>query len=97
MEVQTEWKDGKYPSFNLAISSKAGSDPFIIIRGCKIISGQKGEFISYPARKMDDGKYFNHVYGSDAFNKVVLEKAKASKPAERGGSGVDDMDSDIPF
>lgn len=97
MDVQTEWKDGKYPSFNVAISSKAGNEPFIIIRGCKIIQGQKGEFISYPARKMEDGKYFNHVYGSDAFNKVVLEKAKASKPAERGGSGFDDMESDIPF
>lgn len=97
MDVQTEWKDGKYPSFNIGISSKPGNEPFIIIRGCKIIQGQKGEFISYPARKMEDGKYFNHVYGSDAFNKVVLEKAKASKPAEKSGDGgFDDMDNS-PF
>ena len=56
MEVKVEWKEGKYPSFNVMISSQPGKDPFITIRGCKIIQGQKGEFVSYPARKQDDGK-----------------------------------------
>ena len=102
MEVNIEWKPGKYPSFNILLSSAAGKDPFITIRGCQIKSGQKGEFISYPARKQEDGKYFNYCYGSDTFNRVVLEKAHKAKPVEeskpsKSGSGFDDMDSDIPF
>lgn len=101
MEVKVEWKEGKYPSFNVMISSQAGKDPFITIRGCKIIQGQKGEFVSYPARKQDDGKYFNYIYCSDVFNRIVLEKAHQAKPVEskpsKSGSGFDDMDSDVPF
>lgn len=101
MEVNIEWKPGKYPSFNILLSTSPGKDPFITIRGCQIKSGQKGEFISYPARKQDDGKYFNFVYGADTFNRVVLEKAHQAKPAEpkpsKSGSGFDDMDSDVPF
>ena len=47
-----------------------------------IIQGQKGEFVSYPARKQDDGKYFNYIYCSDVFNRIVLEKAHQAKPVE---------------
>ena len=105
MQVNVEWKEGKYPSFNVMISSQPGKDPFMTIRGCKIIQGQKGEFVSYPARKQEDGKYFNYVYCSDVFNRIVLEKANASKPEpqqeSKGNnykkSGFDDMDSDVPF
>lgn len=101
MEVNIEWKPGKYPSFNILLSTAPGKDPFITIRGCQIKSGQKGEFISYPARKQDDGKYFNYIYGADVFNRVVIEKAHAPKPVEskpsKSGSGFDDMDSDVPF
>lgn len=100
MEVKVEWKEGKYPSFNVMVSSQAGKDPFITIRGCKIIQGQKGEFVSYPARKQDDGKYFNYIYCTDVFNRIVLEKANTSKPVESKptrGSGFDDMADDVPF
>lgn len=97
MEVTTEWKPGKYPSFNVMIASQPGKEPFMTIRGCKIIAGQKGEFISYPARKTEDGKYFNYVYCSDNFNKIVLEKAKASLPQTAAkNDGFDDFE-DSPF
>lgn len=103
MEVTCKWYDGQYPSFNLAIASGAGKEPFIEIKGCKVVDGKNGPFISYPSRKQDDGRYWNHVYGSDAFNAVVLSKAQASMPAKSaprrqapaGGGGGDD--SDIPF
>jgi DNA-binding cell septation regulator SpoVG len=101
LEVKIEWKDGKYPSFNVMLLTGPDKDPFMTIRGCKIIQGQKGEFVSYPARKQEDGKYFNYVYCADVFNRIVLEKANAAKPAEskpsKSGSGFDDMDSDVPF
>ena len=98
MEIKIEWKEGKYPSFNVMVCSAPGRDPFITIRGCSIKSGAKGEFIGYPARKQDDGKYFNYIYASDAFNKLVIEKAKEAlpKPTSRGGD-FDDLENDVPF
>lgn len=80
MNIEVEWHDGQYPSFNIALSSRPDTDPFITIKGCKIVSGSKGDFISYPSRKQENGKYWNHVYGSDAFNAAVLEKALSGMP-----------------
>jgi DNA-binding cell septation regulator SpoVG len=80
VEVTVKWFDGQYPSFNIILASAAGKEPFLEIRGCKIIDGQNGPFISYPSRKQDNGKYWNHVYGSDLFNATVLSKAQASMP-----------------
>jgi DNA-binding cell septation regulator SpoVG len=103
MHVNVEWRDSKYPSFNVNIATKEGRDPFLTIRGCKIISAANGEFVSFPARKMDDGKYFNHVWSSKEFNDHVLSLAMASQPKEQprvvsglSASKVDD-DSDVPF
>lgn len=98
MEVSVKWFDGQYPSFNLMLASGPGKDPFIEIKGCKIVEGQNGAFVSYPSRKQDNGKYWNHVYGSDAFNAVVLSKAQESMPAKapsRQQRGDDS--SSIPF
>lgn len=97
MEVTVVWKDGKYPSFNLGLASKEGKKPFIEIKGCKLIEGQKGTFVSYPARKQDDGKYWNHVWASDEFNQVVIQKAQESQPGKSKGGALEDMESDIPF
>ena len=80
MQIICTWNEGQYPSFNLELASKDGADPFIKIRGCKIMSGKNGEFVSYPSRKLESGKYWNHVYGSDAFNAAVLAEAKKSQP-----------------
>jgi hypothetical protein len=105
MEVSIKWFDGQYPSFNLILASGAGKEPFLEVKGCKVMNGQNGQFVSYPSRKQDNGKYWNHVYGSEAFNAVVLEKALASMPQPRsaaaGGQrsnrqGSSD-DSSIPF
>lgn len=101
MEIRIEWKETKYPSFNIMVCSKPGKDPFMTIRGCQIKEGKKNnnEFISYPSRKKEDGTYFNHFYGSDDFNAEVLRLAKATQPQaqSRQGSGFDDMKDDIPF
>jgi DNA-binding cell septation regulator SpoVG len=99
MEISIKWFDGTYPSFNLILASAAGKDPFIEIKGCKIMDGKNGPFVSYPSRKLDSGKYWNHVYGSDAFNAVVLSKAQESMPAKapaRRQAPADD-DGSIPF
>ena len=93
MEIMIDWKEGQYPSFNLGLASKEGQDPFIVIRGCKIMNGSKGEFVSYPSKKNEQtGKYWNHVQGNERFNAAVLEKAKAAQPVAR-----QDIDESIPF
>lgn len=98
MEVSVKWFDGAYPSFNLILASAAGKDPFIEIKGCKIMDGKNGPFVSYPSRKLDSGKYWNHVYGSDAFNAVVLSKAQESMPkAQSRRQAPEDDGSSIPF
>jgi DNA-binding cell septation regulator SpoVG len=102
MEISVKWFDGQYPSFNLILASAAGKDPFLEVKGCKIVEGQNGPFISYPSRKQDNGKYWNHVYGSEQFNAVVLEKAQASAPSRKSAAGAGrsnkkDDDGDIPF
>ena len=99
MEISVKWFDGQYPSFNLMIASAAGKEPFLEIKGCKIVEGQNGPFISYPSRKQDNGKYWNHVYVSDAFNAVVLSKAQATMPAKQQSRRQPPQsdDSSIPF
>jgi DNA-binding cell septation regulator SpoVG len=100
MDVQIKWFSD---NFNVILASKEGAEPFLEVKGCRIVNGSNGPFVSYPSKKLDSGKYWNHVYGSERFNAVVLEKAQAAQPAAAprrgrapaGGGGVD-MD-DIPF
>jgi DNA-binding cell septation regulator SpoVG len=80
VEISIEWHGEQ---FNLSLATKEGIEPFLSVKGCRIVSGSKGEFISYPSRKMDSGKYWNHVYGSEKFNAVVLSKANESRPRGR--------------
>ena len=82
------------------VSSKEGMDPFITIKSCNIKTGTKGDFVSYPSKKTNEGKYFNYIFASEKFNGVVMEKAKLAKPERsideptRRGA---DMADDIPF
>ena len=84
--------------FNVALHSKEGADPFIEIKGCRIASGAKGEFVSWPSTKKDDGTWWRHVYGSDAFGEAVLTEAKKAAPAKQAPRRPSrDEDSEIPF
>jgi DNA-binding cell septation regulator SpoVG len=101
MEVSIKWFND---NFNLILATAAGKDPFLEIKGCRIVDGRNGPFVSYPSRKQENGTYWNHVYASEAFNNVVLSKAQESQPkaparrqaapAGGGGGGADD---EIPF
>jgi DNA-binding cell septation regulator SpoVG len=97
MHINIEWRTGKYPSFNIHLATKEGKDAFMTIRGCKIIESEKGQFVSFPSRKMDDGKYWNHVWSSKDFNDHVLNLALESQPKEESRSSKDDDSDDIPF
>jgi DNA-binding cell septation regulator SpoVG len=93
--------------FNVLLATAEGREPFLTIKGCRIVSGQKGEFVSWPAKKNEStGKWWNHVYASDGFQKAVIDAVNASQPKAapqrpkdeswRAGAPRDD-DSTIPF
>ena len=92
MEITIEHIDGKYPSFNVNLHAAKGSEPFLVVKGCRIVDGQKGPFVSGPATKnVTTNKYWNHTYFGDKFQAHVLALAQAGKPAAAS------KDDDIPF
>lgn len=102
MHVTVKWFDGKYPSFNLNIASAEGKDDFLSIKGCRIVNGSDGEFLSMPATKNEQsGKYWNHAWASEQFAAHVLKIAKESRPQQQAPKEskkpeLYDID-DIPF
>lgn len=40
-------------------------DNILIVKGLSLVEGKKGLFLSYPAAKGKDGKYYNTVYSLD--------------------------------
>jgi hypothetical protein len=103
MHITIEHHSGKYPSFNVSLHKSAGLEAFLVIKGVKIVDGAKGEFLSWPARKLDSGKYWNHCWASDAFAAHIMQLAKDTLPKDvptgrpvRGGRVVDD-DFEAPF
>jgi DNA-binding cell septation regulator SpoVG len=80
MNINVLWHGDR---FSVELSSKEG--PFLSVKGCRIVNGAKGPFVSYPARKDEAGKWWAHAWGSDKFNAAVLAKAQAAagnKPEE---------------
>lgn len=102
MEIGIKWFDGKYPSFNVALASKPGNEPFLEVKSCRIVEGKDGEFVSTPSTKNEKtGKYWNHAYFSKDFAAVVLEKAKESQPKQdakpQAKQPNDPFDDNAPF
>jgi DNA-binding cell septation regulator SpoVG len=83
MEIRTLWQDSTYPQFNLELASVEGAEAFLVVKGCRIVSGQKGDFVSGPATKGNTGKYWNHTYFGDKFSAAVLAKALATQPSAK--------------
>lgn len=94
MKITIEHMSGERPQFNVSLASKEGAEPFLTIKGCRLVDGQKGQFVSWPARKLDSGKYWNHVWASEAFQAAVL--AEHAKSAPKKGKQAE-PDDDIPF
>lgn len=40
-------------------------DNTLVVKGLSLVEGKKGLFLSYPATKGKDGKYYNSVYSLD--------------------------------
>lgn len=99
MEISIEYHGDQ---FNVLLATKAGQEPFLTVKGARIVNGQNGVFVSWPATKnQNTGKFWQHVWASDKFNAVVLSKAQEAQPPKQragagGGGGGDDM-GDVPF
>jgi DNA-binding cell septation regulator SpoVG len=93
MHITIEHFEGKYPSFNVNLSSVEGKEPFLVIKGCRLVDGNKGKFISWPAKKLDTGKYWNHVYASEGFMAAVVAEAEKGKPTKAKSN----RDNEPPF
>lgn len=102
MEIIVKHIESKYPSFNIGLASKEGAEPFLEIKGCRLVEGSKGQFVSGPATKnQSTGKYWQHTYFSEKFSAAVLAKVLETMPKKAsgktsGGMSQDDSD-DIPF
>jgi hypothetical protein len=86
MHISIEHFPGTYPQFNVNLHSAEGKEPFLTVKGCRIVDGSKGRFVSWPATKNEKtGKYWSHVFASDGFATAVLQEAmkEAPKPAPR--------------
>jgi DNA-binding cell septation regulator SpoVG len=99
MKITVTWFPGSHPSFNLGLHTTADSEEFLSVKGCKIVEGKEGPFVSYPYTKKPDGNYWRHAWGSKAFNEAVLKEALKERPAVQKAypkSESSDGDS-IPF
>lgn len=93
--------------FNVQLSAAAGQDHFLAIKGCRIVQGKEGPFVSFPARLQDSGKWWNHVWASEGFQAAILKAhneaaAKENKPAKakakaKPAATVETDDDDISF
>jgi hypothetical protein len=80
MHIGIEWHGD---NFNVNLSSAEGRPEFLSVKGCRIVSGQSGDFVGWPATKNEKtNKYWRHAWGSDAFNAAVMEAALKTKPAQ---------------
>jgi DNA-binding cell septation regulator SpoVG len=106
MKIICKWFEGERPQFNVELASAEGREAFITIKGCRIMDGRNGAFVSWPATKNGD-KWWNHVYASESFAKAVLDEAQRSMPRRQDGQRHKDeayragapaqADDDIPF
>ena len=102
MKISIEWFSGKYQQFNVSLASAEGREAFLVVKGCRIVDGREGRFISWPATKNEKtGKYWNHVWAGEAFAAAVLAEAEKTQPRDdapsRGKPAKDDFQDSVPF
>lgn len=71
-------------------------DNTLIVKGLTLVEGKKGLFLSYPASKGKDGKYYNAVYSLDKdwskkLEDTCIKKYKELKKADDTTGEKDDF------
>lgn len=70
-------------------------DNALIVKGLSLVEGKKGLFLSYPASKGKDGKYYNSVYSLDKdwtkkLEDICIKKYKELKKENDTTGGIGD-------
>lgn len=78
----------KYESANSSTKAfiELKLDKVLIVKGLTLVEGKKGLFLTFPATKGKDNKYYNSVYSLDKDWKAQLEKACIKKYNEQGSN-----------
>lgn len=71
--------------FNVQIASRKGEEHFLSIKGCRLMESANGQFVSFPARKTDSGKWWSHVWANDKFQNAVIKAYNDQPPQEDEG------------
>lgn len=71
--------------FNVQVASRKGEEHFLSIKGCRLMESANGQFVSFPARKTDSGKWWSHVWANDKFQNAVIKAYNDQPPQEDGG------------
>lgn len=71
-------------------------DNTLIVKDLSLVEGKKGLFLSYPASKGKDGKYYNTVYALDKdwrkkLEDTCIKKYKEAKKASDDTTGKEDF------
>lgn len=87
-------------TFGLALTK--GDKVLMVVKGCKLVSGQNGQFVSGPSTKMDDGKWFNYLFMDKQFGDYVSKLAIEAMPAQTAQQAAPQRQavadtSDVPF
>jgi DNA-binding cell septation regulator SpoVG len=86
-------------TFGVAIHKTKDEKPFMVVKGCRLVGGNNGMFVSGPATKMNDGKWFNYIFMDKAFGEYITKLAQEAMPQQSSQSAQsksDDSD-DVPF
>lgn len=89
-------------SFNVNLAKAEGQEEILSIKGCRLVNGSNGEFVSMPSTKnQNTGKYWNHAWLGEKLASHILKLAQESRPSqEKQGKRVshgDSLENDIPF
>ena len=94
MHIMIIWHDKQ---FNVDIAASEQREAFLSIKGCRLVEGSSGTFVSFPSRKNEQtGKYWNHVWANPAFQAEIVKHAKASQQQASKANEPFDKD-EIPF
>lgn len=71
-------------------------DDALIVKGLTLVEGKKGLFVSYPATKGKDGKYYNTIYSIDKdwrkkLEDMCIRKYKEAKRADDDTTGEENF------
>jgi len=101
MKLSIAWHDDK---FNIEFTRPNEDKAFLSIKGCKIVEGKSGPFISMPSSPKKSGGFWNHAWADEKFQSAVMQMARPlakapPKPAPKvqDHSGFDTMQSDVPY